>query len=469
MITRPIINVAKMFDEPPPANPVSEAALLGAAMLDGSIVPDVVSAGISPEVFTENRHAAIWAAIAESARGSDLNLVVLEAALRRSGILAEIGGLNYLESLCLNTPGPATWPTYAKAVLDCHTRRKIIEACGKVLHAAYVPSGRTAEEIGQYATLEVEKASRAAVAKKDVTLADAINQVLRSISDGKPATTPTGVKAIDDIIDGFPVQGLVTIMGIPGSGKTTLALNIAVNMCKRGLVGRMFSYEQPPKRIAATMMASELGKNVHKMLNKPVNEFGQPAEDLAQVDATHALANLDFAMVEDNMHAGDIYHRCASYSKAGVKFVIVDYLQHLPPVYTEAGEEGRISDSMNWLARIARDFQMTVIVISQMTLAATRENRAPKATDGRGAQEINAASDLMLGVHRPFQNEEPPSEDDQALDRKSFAYIEHMRQRMDEYKDKQTECDVWILKNKYGPMGVAPMRFHGETMRFGPR
>ena len=446
---RPIIDASTFANQRPPADLVAEAALLGAAVLDPRVIGDAVTAGLTSEAFDHETHRAVWSAFLACSRGPSLDLVAVASQLRRDGTLDRVGGESYLERLVRETPGSVGAPAYIAAILDCWTRRRIIDAAFLAVHAAYEPSGRTTSDVAALACTEIENATRATVAAKETNLGDAAVRVIERIGKGEAALVPTGIETLDATC-GLPRQGLVTIMGIPASGKTTLSLVIAANLARAGLPVRVFSYEQSAERIAATLLSNVSGHCVHGMLNGRVPAPGGVIDDLST--AAVDLSGLDFGVVSESLNADQIKHRCAAYSRQGIKAVVVDYLQHLPPIARESSEEGKVGDSMKALARIALDNPMLVIVVSQMTLSATRENRAPRATDGRGAQEINAASDMMFGVHRPHQNASLTDFPD-----------------MDSLAIAQQECDVWVLKNKYGPMGMARLRFMGAKMQFEGR
>src|SRR5580698_6813366 len=90
-----------------------------------------------------------------------------------------------------------------------------------------------------------------------------LSQLLRRIdglADGAPAgdTVPTGFGTVDKMLGGGLRTGdLVVLGGDVGSGKSALALGIAMRAAMRGSVVRYYSGEMAPERVYERMLAIE--------------------------------------------------------------------------------------------------------------------------------------------------------------------------------------------------------------------
>lgn len=109
------------------------------------------------------------------------------------------------------------------------------------------------------------------------------------------ATIATGFKSIDEKIDGFRKSELVILGGRPGSGKTTLALNIAFNIARRRKNVLFFSLEMSRfelhKRLVSSItelkpFAGMSAQSFEKMMNtsrKVVSELPLTVNDRAGI------------------------------------------------------------------------------------------------------------------------------------------------------------------------------------------
>ena len=88
-------------------------------------------------------------------------------------------------------------------------------------------------------------------------------------------------------------------------------------------------------------------------------------------------------------------------------------------------------------------------MVSQVTGQASRSGRAPRAGDGIGSSAIEQVSDMIISVHRPGRFES----NDEGLP----PEIE---------QERMAKVELHVQKNKYGPIGMVPMAFHGHLSRF---
>jgi circadian clock protein KaiC len=72
----------------------------------------------------------------------------------------------------------------------------------------------------------------------------------------KPGWFVTGIAGLDELLgSGIPNGSSVLVEGGPGSGKTTMCLHIASNMCKNGKKVLYMSFEEPEERLIEHMEA----------------------------------------------------------------------------------------------------------------------------------------------------------------------------------------------------------------------
>jgi replicative DNA helicase len=224
----------------------------------------------------------------------------------------------------------------AQTLLDLAKRRllaDLIESMGSNLKGT-----RPASELLTEASAAIASA-QAAVQKTDegklTWAADLLGPILKDAEErhrqrektGKPVMgLLTGIAGLDVALNGLS-QGLYILAGPPGMGKTTLALQIAADVAKRGTPTVYVTYENSPENLILKAIAGRAGVNSQdvtrgwadmKALWKAADDWLPVAERLAVVEGS---SKLTVAQVKA------LALRAMNRHKAKQCFVVVDYLQ----------------------------------------------------------------------------------------------------------------------------------------------
>lgn len=456
-----VVPMERLMGREVPRSLEAEMSLLGCMILDPrEVIPDVVRRVDAVHFYSE-RHGVLFRAIVDVYQAAgDVDLTQLIAHLDRQSKTAQVGGADYLMELVNSVPTAVNAPHYAAVVLDRARLRRLIEACGLVMHEVYqgVDDG---PELVARALDRVAELARDGGVRAPATLGRVELEVLDELVKGKPAMFHTGLAEVDRIADGVPRQGVWTIFGYPAGGKTTFALTVGMNLARaEGIPVRVVSFEQRAMRVAATLLSQAAGVNVHGMLNQGRRPTIQELDRLEAVARDHA--GLDFAMFEDAMDPNAIFAEASllrDKHERGV--VIVDYLQDIPPFGRFVDLTPRITEAMRVLARIARELGWLVVVVSQLDKSAGKKNRQPQLSDGLGSSAIEQRSDLISYVWRPHQREPCPPRP--AVNAHPFG---HEDAAYRSWLVRYQRTRIGVIKNKYGPVGNTDLVFEGSLMRF---
>jgi replicative DNA helicase len=285
-----------------------------------------------------------------------------------------------------------------------------------------------------------------------------MQQVRADLESGKPSVRKTGLSAFDRAFGGVPVSGVLTILGTPGSGKTSLALSIAREIATYhsdevncGVL--LFSYEMSAHAIALNS-ASALGQFNFSAIARGLGQFGE-REKRKMDAAVHLASRMHLDIVDASVTPNEIYRRVAVGVRNGVRAIVVDYVQNLPSDDPRADDVRRIESACRIMQRVARDHGVLVILVSQMDKASTQSKEPPRASDGKGSGAIREVSDMMIGVFRPALWETPTD----------FESGEGCS----DWTERKQYVELEVLKNKQGPLGTACVRFLPEWTAFEDR
>lgn len=281
-------------------------------------------------------------------------------------------------------------------------------------------------------------------------------QEIDRIASGQPDSRniETGFVQIDSMIEGLRNSELVILGGRPGSGKTTLAMNIAFNIARRHKKVLFFSLE---------MSKFEL----HKRLVSSVTEL--KAFNGMSSQSFEKMVNVSRKIVSElplvvNDKAGitveDIYAECEKASKnGGLDMVVIDHLSILKSKKSFKNRYEEVSDVSRQLKVLAKEFDVPVLCLCQLNRAVEgRDLKMPTMADLRDSGSIEQDADLIMFVYRPEYNlrqREPEDANSQ----------EHLKWE-DELNKVKGMAKIGISKNRRGETGQIKLGFNGKYSKF---
>jgi replicative DNA helicase len=136
-----------------------------------------------------------------------------------------------------------------------------------------------------------------------------------------------------------------------------------------------------------------------------------------------------------------------------VQLIVVDYLQLMrSPEYSENRVQ-EISDISRSLKGLARELEIPVIALSQLSRASEQRGgeRVPLLSDLRDSGAIEQDADLVLFIHRP----------------EMYRDLREKAEQKGESLDGR--ADVILAKHRNGPTGQVDLYFHKQFTRFDNR
>ncbi|MEN3011796.1 replicative DNA helicase [Dictyoglomus thermophilum] len=433
----------------PPHNEEAEQAVLGAMLLSRDAIAKVIEI-LNPDSFYYEHHGIIFRVIVELfEKGLPVDLVSVTEELRSRNLLERVGGNVYIASLLDVVPTAANVEYYANIVAEKALLRRLISAGTEIVSLGYRENENPELLVDKAEQLIFDIAQhhrfRTLVPLRDV-LAKSFKEIERIHQTGKPFTgIPTGFWDLDRKTGGFQPSDLIIVAARPGMGKTSFCLNIAQHVAlEEHLPVAIFSLEMSSFQLALRLLGSEAQIDIHRLRTGQIREqewpklaraFGKLAEAPIFVDDTPDLNVIEMRARARRLKA-----------EVGLSLIIVDYLQLIRLLDRDKSEHQQISEISRGLKSLARELEVPVIAISQLSRAVeTRAERRPQLSDLRGSGGLEQDADVVIFIYRE-------------------GYYKAQEAEME--SDLPEEVEIIIAKQRNGPTGTVKLLFMKNSTSF---
>jgi replicative DNA helicase len=428
----------------PPQNIEAEQAVLGSMLLEEEAVVHATEL-LDESAFYKEAHRRIFATLLALYKAdTPVDLVTVTDELKKHSLLDEVGGASYLATLTSLVPTAANVEHYCRIVKQKAVLRELIRASTRIASESYDESLDPDQLLDKAETMIFDIASkkvrRDAVAMKDIIkssieLIDALYQ-----RKGMITGLPTGFVELDQQLAGLQPADLIVVAGRPSMGKSSLALCIAEHVALAEKTGvAIFSLEMSKESLVQRMLCAHARINAHNVRSGMLSTSDWP-------NLTKAAGKLSEApiFVHDATSVSILELRAAARrlkSRYDIGLVIVDYLQLMEESSRAENRQQEISIISRSLKGLARELNVPVIAVSQLSRAPERrDTNRPRLSDLRESGAIEQDADVVLLLFR-----------------------EDYYNLTDENKGI---AEVIIAKQRNGPTGTVKLAFISEYTRF---
>jgi len=180
-----------------------------------------------------------------------------------------------------------------------------------------------------------------------------------------------------------------------------LALNLTENIALRaGLPVAFFSLEMSKESLLQRLVAAVAQIDAHKFRTGHLNkdDWRRMTEALGTISA--APLWIDDAGSISVLEIGAKARRLKR-DKSGLAMVVVDYLQLITARGRFGNRQEEVSSISRSLKGLAKELQVPVLVLSQLTRAPERDERGPQLSDLRESGAIEQDADVVMFIYRP--------------------------------------------------------------------
>ena len=431
----------------PPQNLDAEMCILGSMLLDEEAKNRAMEL-LSEDSFYSTSHKKIFSASTQlSDKNKPLDLITLSEELRNKGILDEIGGTSYLTNLTESVPTASNVEYYANIVREKKSLRDLINAASRIIGEGY----KNPEDVDAFldkSEQDIFNLSQQRIQQDYVLIKELIPESLEmaeALSQDKRLITglATGFHKFDEMTAGLHPSELIVLAGRPSIGKSSLAMNIAVNAAIRGQTPvAIFSLEMSKEQLVQRMLCSEARVNAHHMRTGFLDESAFPrlasaagllSESLIFIDDTPGISIFELRAKSRRLRA-----------KEKIGLIIIDYLQLMQGRGRIENRQQEISEISHSLKALARELSIPILALSQLSRAVeARTDHKPQLSDLRESGAIEQDADLV------------------ALLAREDAYVQT--------EENRGKAELNIAKQRNGPIGSVALTFLMEYMRFETR
>ncbi len=445
----------------PPHSKESEMMVLG-CMLTSINALNIAADALDESDFYFTEHKIIFYALKaayKKDKPADIHLIAEE--LKRQDKLTTIGGVAYLTTLAQYVGTSAFIEEYIELVRNKALLRKMIQAAQLVEKTALeepLDVNVTLDDAQQLFFQISQTANPAAgVLINDIFsgvrsesgvpfLKELQERQERYAQKGPEEMGITGIPShfvdLDKMINGLNKSNLMILAARPAMGKTSLALNIAENVCfKSRMPVGIFSLEMSAEQLVHRIICSQAEVESDKIKTGSLDgtEYQRIVSHVNDMHK-HTLIIDDQA----GLKITDLRARARRMKEThNIGFLVIDYLQLISGSGSNRTMENRqneISEISRLLKNLARELNLPILCLSQLSRKVEdRQGHRPMMSDLRESGSIEQDSDIVMFL---------------------------LRREYYDPLDKPGMAELIVAKNRHGGVGNINLTFRKEFAQF---
>ena len=422
----------------------AEQSVIGSMIMDKEAIVIAIEMLLQEDFYYQQYGLLFQSMVELYNAGEPVDLVTLQAKLKAMNVPEEISSLEFVRDLITAVPTSANVKSYAQIVKDKSVLRALIRVTEDIENKCYSGQGELEDILADTEKnifhLLQNRGVREFVPIKEIVL-NALEKIEQaSKTQGNVTGIPTGFMDLDYKMSGLQNSDFILVAARPSMGKTALVLNIAqyvafhenlataifsLEMSKEQLVNRLFSLES---RVDAQILRSG---------NLNDSDWEKLIEGADVIGKSHLI-------IDDTpgISISELRSKCRKYKlEHDLKLIIIDYLQLMTGSGRTDSRQQEISDISRSLKGLARELNVPVIALSQLSRAVEqRPDHRPMLSDLRESGAIEQDADVVMFIYR------------------------------DDYYNKDTDkkniAEIIIAKQRNGPIGTVNLVWLPQYTKF---
>ena len=367
----------------------AEEILLGALISDNNSI-EYIENGLSDFHFYVPMLGRIFKAVLELTNKDQIaNPLTLDHYFADDNSFKEIGGKNYLHSLCEGNLGSGIVKDYAELILELFNKRELI----RIAQSIFLNSKKLDYEKSSSELIEETEAQLFALTEnkkfesnKLIAFSESIKLAMTSANlahenKGKLSGISSGFLALDDLLGGLHKSDLVILAGRPSMGKTALATNIAYNAASNKNEGKsvaFFSLEMSAEQLANRILAEQANLSSDQIRRGKLNK-----DDFSKLSQVSKEISSNKLFIDDTpaINVSTLRTRARRLKRkldTELGLIVVDYLQLMRGSKKYENRVQEISEITQGLKSVSKELDVPILALSQLSRAVEqREDKRP--------------------------------------------------------------------------------------------
>jgi len=426
----------------------AEEALLGNLILYQDALRETIEAGIIRDDFYVENHKKIYSLMVSMYENKEkVDTISLITKLKDFELFDKIGGLDYVMKLTESTISSANTKEYIKIIKSKSISRQIIKA-GEDISSKAFDGSNSIDEILEDAEKKFQDITRSRSDDSFKTSAEVFDAAMAKIEAiQKAGSTITGVRTyygdLDRMTAGFQKGDLIILAARPSVGKTALALNFAINAAQsaQGAIA-IFSLEMPSEQLAMRMLSAKSKVESQKVRTARISDEEKERLKEASLEFKSQKIYIDDTA---GIKMPEIYAKCRKLkNEQDLYLVIVDYIQLIQSTGKAESRTLEVAEISKRLKALARELEVPVIALSQLSRDVEKRNGKPQLSDLRESGSIEQDADLVIFIHRDSIYEKDG----------------------EKAKDERQDLEIILAKHRNGPIGTINLAFERSISAF---
>lgn len=370
-----------------------EKAVLGNCLQFSEVVADVLNI-LSPEMFYLERNRKIFTAIKTiKESGNEVDQVTVFEELNRTGDLEPVGA-HTVASYAGEVATASNTIYLCGIVHGDYERRRVLTALQQGMTRIYdrnVPLNQIVDPVrGAQETIQISGSCH--------HISDITGSVIDEIEAAWRGEAKVGIKSQLDTVNAttggwFPGEFYV-VAARPSVGKTALALLDS----QYAKVPVWFVSAEMTKRLVLQRLLS----NYTGISTTQMREGDLTQEDYMRLQNAENVLNAIPLYIEDELKDVDKLREEAirMYETKNVRMAVFDYIQLLTTSSTTQSRDREIAKISDTLKSIAKELDIPVVALSQLSRSVEHRGDKPKLSDLRDSGTLEQDADAVIFLHR---------------------------------------------------------------------
>lgn len=414
----------------------AEQALLGAVLIDNSVLDVVIPYLPEKEVFFGSEAQTIWDAmlrIKERGTVIDVVSVLEEIPESRSKTIKAYELTGYIDTV----PSVSQAEGYAKIVYNKWLLRQAIIQAEKIRSLSDQSSTEANKVVEKVHNVTTELIHMRPTRTFDI--GKLLDKTVDKMMDADNII-PFGIGQMDQITGGMTRGEITVLAGRPSHGKSTVMINLVKNLVHKGYKVMVFNREMTNSEMVKKLMVLESGQLSYRDLRMQIISEDDYEELQRMKKLIQETYDGKLKMYDDFRH---LHEGSNEVTKFQPDVVVDDYIQIVRS--RDSGYDQprfQIMEIMEHYKWLAKSGNMSVMLLSQLNREVEkRPSKRPVLSDLSESNAIERDAETVIFLYYAWK----------------YYYQHHERGELGKY-----ELEMLFEKTRYAETGNAKVGFYGD-------